>query len=101
MRFFDEQDFLNYRNYLMKSVNEAVSTLIEKDKTIKVVLIGEFSDNRYRVVTVHPFSEHQHVHHPELDHYASLVMDLMPPDMNMLIMEVRGEPTFSRTTESN
>ena len=101
MRFFDEQDFLNYRNYLMKSVNVAVSTLIEKDKTIKAVLIGEFSDNRYRFVTVHPFSETPNVHHPELDHYASLVMDLMPMGMNMLIMEVHSEPVFSRGTEGN
>ena len=91
MRFFSESDFITYRSYLLKSVNEAVRSLTDNDRSIRAVLIGEFHDGQYRFITVHPFSKETHVHHPEYDHYASLVTDMVPPGMNMIIIEVEND----------
>lgn len=101
MRFFDEKDFTDYQVFLMKSINETVKTLTDKDASIKAVLIGEFPDSHCRFVTVHPFSENQHVHHPEYDHYASLVMDFAPEGMSMFIVEANVGQSFNGTEESN
>lgn len=88
MRFFNEQDFISYRDYLIKTVNEAAATLAEQDHSIKAILIGEFPDGRCRFVTVHPFIDAKHKHRPELDHYASLMLDLAPEGMSMYVMEI-------------
>jgi len=100
MRFFDEKDFLDYKQFLLTSVHEVVNELSANDETIKVVLIGEFPDCQHRFVTVHPFCERTHIHHPEYDHFASLVLDLAPEGMNMYALGVNGG-TVIRTTESD
>jgi len=88
MRFFSEQDFGSYRDYLIKTVNEAASTLISEDDTIKAILVGEFPDGRCRFVSVHPYTSQQHKHHPQFDHYAGLMLDLAPSGMSMFVLEV-------------
>ena len=88
MRFFDEKDFLTYQEFLTKSINDVIKSLTDKDKSIKAVLIGEFSDGVYRFVTFHPYSDIIHVHHKEFDHLASLLLDIAPMGMNMFIVEI-------------
>jgi hypothetical protein len=88
MQFFDEQDFVTYRDYLIKSVNETASAMAAQDETIKAFLIGEFPDGRCRFVTVHPYTSNQHKHHTQFDHYASLMLDLAPSGMSMFVLEV-------------
>ena len=100
MRFFSENDFVGYQQFLMLSVNEVIKEMATKDKSIKAVLIGEFPDEKYRFVTVHPFSDVTHVHHPEHDHYASLVLDLAPEGMNLFIVGVNHNDG-SGNSESN
>ena len=101
MRFFSEQDFVNYREFLVNSLNNAISTLTEKDRSIKAVLIGEFTDGISRFVTLHYYGEHSHVHHPEFDYFCSLLGDLMPMGMNMMIVEVKNNGAFTRSTEGD
>lgn len=99
MRFFDEQDFLNYREFLMKTVNNAIEDIAASDESVKAILIGEFPDHRNHFVTVHPFEAVTHRHRPELDHYASLVMDLAPEGMNLLVVEINND--IQRGTEED
>ena len=96
MRFFNEQDFVDYKTYLLKTVNDNIKSLTEQDTTIRAILIGEFPDGQYRFITVHPFASPTHVHHPELDQYASLVLDLIPNGMNMFIIEVEHDDALAR-----
>lgn len=101
MRFFSEQDYLNYREYLLKTIQETIIKLSKEDSSIKVVLLGEFPDNNFKFVTVHPFSDKTHIHRKEYDHYASLVQDILPQMANMVVFEVGNEPIFTRPTEGN
>jgi hypothetical protein len=101
MRFFDEKDFLTYQGFLYKTIQETIESMTDKDKSIKAVLIGEFPDGKSRFITVHPFSNATHIHHPEYDHFGSLVTDMIPPGMNMVIIEVNHDHAFSRTTKSD
>lgn len=101
MRFFSEEDFVGYQQFLLTSINEVIKDLADKDKTIKAVLIGEFPDSQHRFVTVHPFNETTHIHHPEHDHFASLVLDLAPEGMNMFIVGVNAHGTVTRVEEDH
>ena len=101
MRFFSEDDFIGYQQFLLTTINEVISKMANEDQSIKVVLIGEFPDMQHRFVTVHPFSETTHIHHPEHDHFASLVLDLAPQGMNMFVVGVNGNGTVTRVEENN
>ncbi len=102
MQYFSERDFISYRDYLIKSVNEVAAKLADQDHSIKAILVGEFPDGRCRFVTVHPFSEAKHKHHTQFDHYASLMLDLAPMGMSMFVVEVNHNAgTLAKTEGSN
>lgn len=70
---------------------EAVYAIAQKDDTVRAAAIGEFPDMQCRFVTIHPFSENRVQFHKELDHLGSLFLDVCPPHMNMLVMELESE----------
>ena len=99
MRFFNEDDFISYKQYLMQSVNDAVKNVTGGDNSIRAILIGEFPDGNSRFVSFHPNSQIHHKHHPEYDHFGSLIVEMIPNGMNMVVIEVDNDKVLCGTAE--
>jgi hypothetical protein len=87
-KFYDDADKAAYTSYLSNHLVDVADNLADEDDSIEAILVGEFPDMQCRFVTVH--ANRTFKYHKDLDYLGSLVLDICPPQMNMMVMELNN-----------